>query len=51
MLQHEENHGLLYTINLGNHFKCTYLNTSNVNVNENMVLSLLHNASSSSVIM
>jgi hypothetical protein len=51
MLQHEENCGLLYTITLENNLKYTYLNTSNVNVNESMVLGLLYNALSSSMFM
>jgi hypothetical protein len=38
MLKHKENCGLLYTVTLENHLKCTYLNTNNVSVYENMVL-------------
>jgi hypothetical protein len=51
MLQHKENCGLFSTITLENHLKCTYLNTDNVNVNENMVLVLFYNVLSAAVFM
>jgi hypothetical protein len=49
MLQHKENCGLLYTITLEDHLKYTSLNTKNLNINENMVLSLFFNALSTAV--
>jgi hypothetical protein len=44
MLQHKENGGLLYIIILENNLKRASLNSSNVTVDENMVLRLLYNA-------
>jgi hypothetical protein len=51
MLQNKENCSLLYTLTLENHLKYTYLNTNNVNVNENVVLGFFYNALSTTVFL